>query len=320
MLRLSNGLALELIAESGAIGFGKDWWPERISKMLRWPSGPWRGLPLHDWRLFDAVVLKTITFSHQKGNINSYSLPELAKVIRPITKSWLEGSSIRKSGFWRWLKDSFTIVGWLNAIGLRNPGLYKFLESCPALKKRTVTERLNIIVSIAPQNEKEAAVMTQELNPYGFAGLVYNTKDQKPEVIVRLTSIIREESQLPLMVKFDPDHPIKELVLEVKDFAEAVFINAVRFKDRFPEREDPFQRFGGGRVSGEVAHLKTWPRALEATRVGVLPVVWPIWEYDDILLARSQGAAAFSMASRFILFPWKANGIARRWKQQKMPE
>lgn len=161
--------------------------------------------------------------------------------------------------------------GFVNAVGLANPGLRHWIDEDLA---SLVRRRIKPIVSIAPNTVDETRVMVGllakcradiraiELNP-GCP----NTSDGKrmfidPHAVVEIVCAARNELvelgwECPVILKLSAAHDWSTIIRETETSVDAFeLVNSVPWKMHFGEAPSPLAHFGGGGVSGPMIFLR----------------------------------------------------------------
>lgn len=289
MIRLSNGYELEFLVASGALAFdGRGWFWE-------WP---FRWLGLLAPHAF-TIVVKTLTLQPRKGNLRWY-------------KPW---------GCVRLIPG-----GTVNAVGLTNPGIDRWILTC---LPRMLRMGYRPIVSVYPENEEDAVEFKQKLKPLSLVAIELNAScpntghlTDKVGAVVRMASALQEAGH-PLIVKLSYDQPYIEIAQGLEGIAEAVHaINAVPWKTVFPSQKSPLEPLGGGGVSGEP--IRDFAREAVANLVQKtrLPVIagGGIYTLKDVEEFEALGASAFSFGTLFLRRPAMPNRIVKAWQKRKQKQ
>ncbi|HEV2527748.1 MAG TPA: dihydroorotate dehydrogenase [Thermomicrobiales bacterium] len=217
-----------------------------------------------------------------------------------------------------------TTGGMLNAIGLQNPGIRKFIRSYPPIWERWPTPA---IVNISGETVAEFAEMARLLDDVpGVAGLEVNIScpninaggfcfgwdaDMSREV----TAAVRAATTLPIIVKLSPGAlDVAQIALAVEEGgADAVsLINTLVGMKIDTRRRKPVLANGTGGLSGPairpVAVRMTW----QVARVVGIPVVGlgGIMSLDDGLEFFMAGASAIQVGTGFFAQPGRMVAIA----------
>jgi dihydroorotate dehydrogenase len=124
MLKFSNGHEFEFCVASGALAYDGNGW---------WFEQPWRWLGILRPREF-TIITKTLTYLPREGNL----------------KWWCP---------WRCVR--LIPNGVVNSVGITNPGIDWWIKTIYPKIQRS---QYNVIVSIAPEDEKQAGRMVDALN------------------------------------------------------------------------------------------------------------------------------------------------------------
>lgn len=305
MIELSNEHRLEFVVPSGALAFdGRGWiweWP------LRWAG-------LIDPHLF-TIVIKTLLLEPWKGNLRWRApwrvlkfLSDQGEVIHPLLA----------------LTRPSLVGGLVNALGLTGPGFERWLErDYPVIQHHNY----KVIVSITGQEGRGCAVMAKKLNLLtNIVGIEFNascpntdpTLLKNAEIVVGVCRAIKEETDLPLLLKLSYIQPYVQIANAVEGKVEAIDINSVPWDIIFPGRESPLAQYGGGGVSGRLAQPFTWKMVSELSRNTNIPVIGPsIWEYEDISRLKMLGVSAYHFGAIFLPYPWRPTMYVRRRMREK---
>lgn len=283
MIRLSNGVELDFLAASGALGFDGRGWP------WEWPHR-WLG-KLRPQEF--AIVVKTLTLRPRRGNLRWY---------RP----W---SSIRL------LRD-----GVVNAVGLTNPGLDWWIHSCyPRMRRSGYTT----IVSVFPGTPEEAGEMAVRLRDLEVAAVELNAScPNTGHEIAAADEVIRlgerlTESKHPLIVKLSVGHPFGRLARDLDGVAEAITaINSVPWNMIYGDQRSPLAGLGGGGVSGPPVRAFARRAVEELVTSGHIPVIagGGIYTAADIKEMECIGASAFAFGTLFLRSPGVPNRLAVEYR------
>lgn len=160
-----------------------------------------------DYKKIGAITTKTITYNPWKGNPQ----PRIYE----------------------------TDSGMINSIGLQNPGVFYFVKNIlPELKKKET----EIFVSITGRNEKEFIEIVKVLSKYKISAIELNLScpnfekgkkmiSQDPELTYRIVNIIKNQTDIPLIVKLSPNvSDIKEIAISAEKAGADIFsmINTVQ--------------------------------------------------------------------------------------------
>ncbi|MFZ6036221.1 MAG: dihydroorotate dehydrogenase [Patescibacteria group bacterium] len=278
-----------IIASSGALGFGQAYWWDRPLV--------WAGLVRPEQ--LGAYITKTLTSQPRVGNWRGWN---------PWQVLWpLEG-------------------GWVNALGLTNPGLEWFIaQQYPYLNGG------RCIVSISDPDPVSLPMMAASLAPLRIAGIEVNiscpnTPEWKnmqadPEYLRLILRAIRQESNHPLIVKISYlELSQRRAVAEALNEAgiDAVdMINTIPFTRRFPNRRSPL-RFGGG-VSGALIQEQALEQVRWFHEQTSLPIIGGggVMTAADVQRFLETGAAAVSIGSAHITRPWISTRLAAAWARSR---
>jgi len=304
MIRLSNGHSFEFCAASGALAFDGRGWP------WEWP---FRWMGLLDPHLF-TIVTKTIMPEPWKGNLQWHApwrvvkfLSEQGNVINPVLL----------------LARPNLLAGAANAVGLTNSGLETFLE-----RDHPIIERAGykVIVSITREKGQSCKDMARRLNGLkNVVGVEYNgscpntdkTLLQNADMVAQNCIEIKEETDLPVLVKLSYVQPYLLIAKRLEGKVEAISINSVPWDIVYPAKKSPLANLGGGGVSGRAVQQFTWKMVTELSRETKIPVVGPsVWEYEDIARLKALGASAIHFGTIFF-HPWKPTSYVRRWEKEQ---
>jgi dihydroorotate dehydrogenase len=217
MIKLSNGHELEYVVASGALAYdGKGWWWERP---LVW-------LGLIKPELF-TVVTKSLTFEKRHGNLRWW---KPWTCVRPI------------------------LDGWVNKIGLTNPGYRWFIFK---VAFRINFSRQKIIVSLFG-NRKELVSMIKTLNLLDIVAFEINDscpnsgdKFADAKKIIETAKELKKVSRHPLIEKVSVAQDYLAIAEGLVGIVEAISINSVPWDIAFPHKRSPLWRLekkvGGGK-------------------------------------------------------------------------
>jgi len=76
------------------------------------------------------------------------------------------------------------------------------------------------------------------------------------------------------------------------------------------------EHLGGGGVSGKAAQRVNWEFAKKLINLTHLPVIVPVWDYEDIEKVYNFGAKAYSFGSRFMLTPWLPTRYVKKYLKE----
>lgn len=147
--------------------------------------------------------------------------------------------------------------GYLNAIGLANPGIDAF---CSELEKMRKTLSIPVILSVGGGSMKELVDVALRGVSCGASALELNVScphvkgmgaevGDNPETVAEIVRAIRDATDLPLFVKLSPHHDYVKLALKALEAGASGFtaINTVRGMviDIYARRPVLSNRFGG---------------------------------------------------------------------------
>ncbi|MBI5734132.1 MAG: hypothetical protein HY973_04300 [Candidatus Kerfeldbacteria bacterium] len=297
MINLSNDCSLEFLVASGALAFdGRGY--------------PWERLRLWNNKLdpsvFDAIVLKTLTYKPREGNWRWYNSHQVVK--------WLHNKQAE-------------VIGHVNSIGLTNPGFDAWFKNiAPRLNPKW-----NFIVSIASADAAELIAMGQKLNSLPLVAVEFNSSCpnspsersllDNTEEVVFLARRLKQATKHPLIIKVSYQQNYLEIVDLLEDYVEAVAINSVPWNIVYPGQKSPLpKKFGQGGVSGLAAQPFTWEMVRKISRQGVVPVIGTsVWSYADLAKLKSIGARAVAFGSVFIKTLFSSNlpnEYAHKWQKE----
>ncbi len=294
-IKLSNGYTLDYVTSSGALGYNGNGWLHE--QPLRW-------LGLLDQTLFTNIT-KTVTFKPREGEMKWYNP---FHCIRPY-------------------RD-----GVINAVKLTNPGIEWFCEHIgPTLDRR----KNAIIVSITSESTTQLAHMARMLEDLDIVGIQINPHCPNNEYgskrrirsIYSSTEAVKNNTHHPIILSLPPSIA-EESVMKVGSMIEAVTINSVPYHMFNHKHLSPLKHLGGGSVSGKRAHPFTWNYALRIMERSVIPVGFPVWDYQDLemiprLIERfvpdaDEKIYFYTFGSVFIPYPWRPTLMVRedmRWRK-----
>lgn len=236
------------------------------------------------------IISKTVTFEPRVGNL----------------KMWCP---------WRCVR--LIPGGAVNHVGLTNPGYRWWIENCFRIKDRKV------IVSIMPQDVKEAAIMTKELSRCPIVGIEINLScpnvdhDSSVSYVKNIVNEVLANTIHPVIVKLGYTDPYLDICKEL-DGKVAAFdlINTVPWAKVFPNKSSPLAKYNlVGGVSGipiqEYARevlIKIEPKKMKTPIIsgGGIDCV------EEVYARRLYGAKAYSFGTVFLRAPWKPKFIMKR--------
>ena len=287
-----NGHKFEFAAASGALGFDGDGY------FWEWPLR-WAGLL--DSGQF-TIITKTLTRWPRAGNL----------------KWWCP---------WRCVK--LIPGGAVNAVGLTNPGIDWWVR---AYLGHFYKRGYATIVSIAPDTEREAEVMTHKLiacNVWGnIKGIEINASCPNvdhDESVHHVCKVARAalNPNLPVLVKLGWQQPYLDVCREL-DGQVAAFdlINAVPWKE-LRVSESPLRKYGlEGSVSGKSIRYLAEKTLMAVKKAGIKTPILSgggVMNITDVWQRFSMGADAVAFGSLFLRKPWAPNQIVRQWWQENLP-
>jgi len=252
---------------------------------------PWKYLGLIDPSLF-TVVTKTLTLQSREGNYRWYNPMGSIRLCRG---------------------------GVVNTVGLSNPGIDWW---CRNVGPKVDSKKIPLVVSVFGEPE-ELQKMARRLNNYDLVGIELNVscpiaEKKGTEKVVESCRVIKESSNLPLILKLSVIHDMESIIRGTESYIEAISINSVPWKIVFPDKISPLAKQGDGGVSGEVIQPYTWKMVRNITDFTCIPVIGPsVWEYEDLRRIRDFGAKAVSFGSVF-RYPWRPTLYVRREIKDKL--
>ncbi len=278
-----------------------------MAASLRWVG-------LIDPHLF-TIVIKTLLLDSWKGNLRWRAPWRVLKFLSD------QGGTIYPLLA---LARPSLVGGLANALGLTGPGFERWLErDYPVIQHHNY----KVIVSITGQEGRGCAAMARKLNLLtNIVGIEFNASCpntdpallKNAEMVVGVCQAIKEETDLPLLLKLSYVQPYIEIAKALEGRVEAIDINSVPWDIIFPDRESPLARYGGGGVSGRIAQPFTWKMVSELSRNTNIPVIGSsIWEYEDISRLRMLGVSAFHFGSVFLPYPWRPTKYVKRWMSEQ---
>lgn len=282
MITFSNGHQAEYFASSGALAFDGRGWP------WEWPLR-WSGLL--DPSCF-TVVVKTLTRQPRRGNLRWWNPLRAVRILRG---------------------------GVVNTVGLTNPGIDWWCES---IGPRVARMSHGLVGSILGESLEDTEYMAARLGEFPLKAIELNVScpnvahEQSSDDIarvVRLAQVVRDASQLPVILKLSVTHDYCAIVQRAAGVIEAVSLNTIPWALQFPDAQSPLQRFGGGGVSGRVAQPLYTKMIQELVKASEVPVIGPgVWTFDDIARLRQEGASAIGFGSIFLRYPWRPTAYVKR--------
>lgn len=295
MITLSNNYRFDFAVASGALGFdGRGWWWE---KPLCW-------LGLIDPHKF-LVITKTLTMHPRRGNLRWWCP---WRCVRPI-----DG-------------------GYVNAVGLTNPGLCKWLNS---YWHNIVEDRLDVAVSIAPETPYEAGYMAKQLQvansisracdhyaPIQAIELNVSCPNSFAMSTAGLIKAMLKEMKsagFPIIVKLGWTQPYLEICKAIYyDVAAFDLINTVPWSYLHPDDPSPLAKYGlEGGLSGERIALFAINALGRVIDAGIkTPVIsgGGVWRIDDVCARFNRGAKAVAFGSLFLRHPTWPNKIVTQYE------
>lgn len=272
---------------SGGLGFDCLGWP--WERPLVW-------LGIIDPKLF-IVVTKTLSWSRIIGNMRANPL----YCVRPLG-SWLNPD------------------GFVNAVGLSNPGYRWWLKSV-ASKMDFSWSR--VVVSVSPSGAPDIESfqkMVTEIDSLGhlLAGIELNPSC--PNVggfssaeIIDYTKATKRATTLPLYLKLSAAQKVAEIIPAVEDSVAGISINSVPWKLVFPNQTSPLAHLGGGAVSGRPVREANWELVRQIKAISDVRVIIPdIWDESDLAAARELGYCDYSFGAVHICRPWWPTACVRK--------
>jgi len=251
-----KNVELKIVASAGAVNYGNGYFYKPI-KLGH----------------FSAASTKTLTRLPREGNFRWYKPWE---TIKPIDN---DGNV-----------DYFNYSGFVNAVGLSNIGIEKWIAEY--YEKIETPEK--IILSIAAESLDELLGLIKLADPLDLLAIEPNftcpndtfcmDKWMTDETaFIKAFESIHENSRHPVVLKLSAMQKYAKISESLKDKVSAISINSVPWKIIFPNKVSPLDRFGGGGVSGRAARPFTWKMALSISRIVDIPVIIPgIWETSDL--------------------------------------
>lgn len=292
MIELSNGHRLEYVAASGSLGYdGTGWW---FKKILNWLIKP---------NLFTAVG-KTVTRFKEKGNFRWWNPLGCVKFLRG------------PNGF-------FDIIGVVNAVALRNPGIEWLAKKVsPKIRQR----KLKLIASVYFRSETEMLEMAEMLNGMDLVAVEVNISCTNisaspfwhgPEAIVQNCRKLKKVLHHPIILKILVEHEVEQFLPQLRGVVEAISINSVRWKIIFRDEKSPLEHFGGGAVSGKITQPIVWPFIERVSKLGIPVMGSAVWDYEDMNRVRAAGASAIVFGSVFMPYPRRPASFVKKEMETK---
>jgi dihydroorotate dehydrogenase len=289
MIHLPNDYSFDFAVASGALGFdGRGWWWE---KPLRW-------LGLIDPHKF-LVITKTLTRHPRHGNL----------------RWWCP---------WRCVRP--TAGGFVNAVGLTNPGLDGWFRR---YHRNIVKDNLSVAVSIAPETPCDASWMAWKImsgNSYRlFKAIELNVScpnTKQPDELVDLVKAMVKAMQpagLPIIVKLGWTQPYLQICKEL-DGRVAAFdlINTVPWSYMYPDQPSPLAKYGlEGGLSGEGIGLFAINALGRVIDAGVkTPIIsgGGICNIGGVHARFNRGAKAVAFGSVFLRHPTWPNQVVEQFR------
>lgn len=279
---------------SGALGYdGYGWWWDKPFF--------WTGLLQPE--LF-VVTTKSLTRYPKKGNLRWHDIFGFGCVRR--------------------IKN-----GWVNAVGLTNPGIEWW---CKKIGPKVSRKKIKLIVSIVGDTE-ELAEMADMLNQFDIVAIEVNVSCPNTGEMPTTTQIIegvhavRQRSRHPVIFKGSVAQDLLSIAPELRGIASAFELNSVPWHLLYSEEPNPLARFKGGGVSGKPAQDRNWPMLRTIAEEHWLPVIGgSVMRYEDIpYLFDTIGVDAISFGSIHMpslrdpsswLNPIKPTRFVRRYEKE----
>lgn len=319
MVIFRNGVTFHAKVASGAWGFGARGYPSMLFhpralfSLLSIPPRQWPGMILvwmklvHEW-----LCLRT-------GALNCRDFI--------FTTKTLSAQPIDGNPFNAWLR--VLADGFLNAVGLANPGLDAWIRNdLPSLERRGIKP----IVSIAPNAPEEAEEMAGDLVAYRLKISAIelnpgcpNTEEgrrmfEDPQAvvdIVRAAVRVAGRSGIPVILKLSVMHDWKAIIRQCSPLVDAFeLINAVPWKKIYGAQVSPLEAYGGGGCSGSVIYPIMKDTLIAARRLTDKPLLagGGITSLARAQEVRRLGANAVVFGTAFISHPRRMRDIARELK------
>jgi dihydroorotate dehydrogenase len=138
--------------------------------------------------------------------------------------------------------------------------------------------------------------------------------------VIRGVKLVRHATELPLILKLSVAQDYVKIAKGVEGIVEAISVNSVPWSTVFPDHESPLACFGGGGVSGKLAHPFAWKVVHDILIKTSVPPIGPVWGLGDIRQVRLWGAKAVSFGSVFLRYPWKPTSYVKVDKRARARE
>jgi len=302
LILLSNGRIIDYVTASGALAFDGSGWPH-----TRYLLGP---LKFHDSSLF-TVTLKTLTREPRRGN--GYT-----KVL-PLNQ---HGAVL---SFWDFLFSPNKIAGFVNSVGLKNPGIDRATGKYPRMIKKS---GLKVIGSLYADDLNDLVYMANKFNDWPLVALELNascpnipqrSREENSAFIIESARILAESSNHPLILKlsFDDDYLFIAKTLAKDNFIEAISMNSIKYSTVFPGLDSPFSHIGGGGVSGKLSRDYYYIMAKNIMNETDISLILPVWSEECIenwllLSTINDHDISLSFGSVFIRWPWWPTAFIKR--------
>lgn len=318
-ITLSNGHKFTWGIASGGLSFDGRGWP--------WEA-PLEALGLIDTSLF-TIVAKTVTRLPREGNL--------------------------KSLLWPWNCIRRISGGWVNKVGLTNPGMDwwfdtigQFVDSRDIkLACSLFGDRDDLLYGTERANRCDLVAIELNLScPNAAHKLQSSTFSEKDENAAQMAIALEAvetiekvcfSSKHPVIVKLSCNQPFLQIarLLSARNIAEAISMNSVPWETVNPGKKSPLHRLekrikgGGGGVSGQEAQPYNWSAMSQlandpgdSTLAGnKIPVIGAsIWRYSDIEKVFNLGSKAISFGSISIGRPLAPTRYVRRWTRENQSE
>lgn len=279
-----------VIASSGALEYGRAYPWER--------PFVWSGLVQPE--ILGALTTKTLTAAPRRGNWRGWNPWQVLRKLRG---------------------------GWVNAIGLANPGIDWFIAN----EYQRVYHK-NLIVSITGGSASDIVDMVRQLNAVEVLAVELNLScpnspewirwQDEPRSLLNLLEAVRLTLRHPLIVKIGYHASIEKRlglsqVLRSGGVEIVAMINTIPFAQILPDRQSPLS-FGGG-VSGALIKRQALEQVSwfsQHTRFAIIGgggvgTAFDVWEF------LAAGAAAVSIGSAHILKPWVSTRLAKQFSNHR---